>query len=320
MLPDGTKVTWSPSDAMDKSIAELYMALELNGFNGAPLQVSTEEVGQMLKEKDEAGFPAWFLMSRYLKENSNEPGKTPSSMVDDYREGARFPIGHGSSAGGRGDNFAGGTGYKSYGPSAIVALVSGDSRLADRRFLATIEAEMREIIKKMAEARQVKMGSHIPTRSEIMDIADLMTETDTIKGTIDLSVDNYWRNPLDAGSPLANEATAIVFTLVEHWLQLEMAKIDNPSTEADKAWNTRLINMQTGIFNMDEAQIAIFAGYDGYFSDTPDWLTGSAEHSDWPKHTSANFDGQHIMWLNRTALAVLDHTADFDEVQRLSGS
>jgi hypothetical protein len=315
------KVTWGQDAAMNSSIAELYMALELNGFNDFPVQVTSEEAEQLLRERDEKGNPLWFLMTRYVNNNKNEPGKNPTTMVDEYREGERFPIGHGMSAGGRGDNFMGGTGQTYYGPAAIVALVSSESRIADRKFLKTVEVNVREMLKELATSRQVKMGKFNPDAGEIVDIADLMTEADAVKAKMNLnSGGSYDRNTLSTGSPLANEATAIVFTLVEHWLQLEMAKIDNPSTEADAAWNNRLINMQTGIFNMDEAQIAIFAGYDGYFSDTPTWLAGSTvEHDDWPENTGANFDGQHMMWLNRTALAVLDHSSDFNEASRLSG-
>ena len=315
-LPDGRVVNWA--GGMNQSIAELYMALELNGYNDPPVQVSTAEAEQMLVEKDESGKPRWFMMTRYLNTNSSEPGKSPASMVAEYREGPRFPIGQGSSAGGRGDNFAGGSGYSGYGPSGIVALVSADSRIADRQFLGAVESNLQKLLTQMAEARQVSMASFTPTSADAVDIDELMALTDTLKSAIDFSNTGRYSTSYTAGSPLANEARALVFTLAEHWLQLEMAKIDNPTSEADIAWNKRLVNMQTGIYKMDEAQIALFAGYDGYFSQTPSWLTGSAEQSDWPQHTPKDFGGNQIMWLNRTALAVLDNTATYDEASRLS--
>jgi hypothetical protein len=124
---------------------------------------------------------------------------------------------------------------------------------------------------------------------------------------------------------LANEATAVISTLVEHWLQLELAKIASPSDEEEREWNERLLRMQQGIFGMDDSRLAIFMGYDGYFSNEQPWFNnrvdiGSVEHSDWSARTEKDFSSTQIIWLNRTALTVLDRTASRDDAQKILGA
>jgi hypothetical protein len=311
-LPDGTKVDWSDSST-NASIAELYMAMDLNGYNDLPVQVSTEEAEQMLREKDSNGKPRWFIMTRYVDSKRSTTGKSEQQMVAEYIEGTRFPVGQGSSYGGRGDNFAGGSGYTSYGPGAIVALVSADSRIADKRFLENITTKLQDALKEMAQARQVKLSSRLTlTPGEAMDIDEFMGFVDTLKTNIDFGSSKF-----PTGSPISNETRAIVTTLMEHWLQLEISKIESATNPDDIEWNNRLTRMQTGMYNMDEAQIALFAGYAGYFSETPTWLTGTAEHSTWAENTGRDFNGAQVIWLNRTALTVLDKMADFNEATRL---
>jgi hypothetical protein len=312
-LPDGTVVDWSDS-ATNASIAELYMAMDLNGYNDLPVQVSTEEAEQMLREKDSTGKPRWFIMSRYVDSKKSKTGKTEQQMVSEYVEGTRFPVGQGASYGGRGDNFAGGAGYNSYGPGAIIALVSADTRIADKKFLERITLKLQDALKEMAQARQVALSNRLTlTPGEVMDIDEFMGFVDTLKTNIDFSSSRF-----PTGSPISNETRAIVTTLMEHWLQLEISKIESATNPDDIEWNNRLTRMQTGMYNMDEAQIALFAGYAGYFSETPTWLTGTAEHSTWAENTGRDFGQAQVIWLNRTALTVLDRMADHTEATRLN--
>jgi hypothetical protein len=325
ILPNGDKVDWGAS-YNHQSIAEMYMAMELNGYNDQPVQVSMEEALAMMKERDDAGKPRWFMMSRWVSGNKDRPQLTTDDMVTEYRQGTRWPPGAGQSAGGRGDNFAGGAGFSGYGTEGIIALVSADSKIANREFLGDVEKSLRSMIKKLATARHLPMAEDdsVDKSQPLMTEDELMSFADTLKGSIPF---DKWRNlpNIKAGSPLANEATAVISTLVEHWLQLELAKMASPSDEEEREWNERLLRMQQGIFGMDDSRLAIFMGYDGYFSNEQPWFNnrvdiGSVEHSDWSARTEKDFSSTQIIWLNRTALTVLDRTASRDDAQKILGA
>ena len=292
------------------------MALELNGYNDIPVPVTLEEAQELLKEKDENGKPRWFMMSRYLDVNSNTPGVTPDAMVIEYISGERYPIGAGGSAGGRGDNFAGGVGLTNYGNSGIVALVSANSKIANKEFLENIATTVTKLTQQMAAARHVEMdGVEISPDPKIWDDA-LMDLADTLKTSI--NINSWWDTK--PGTPVAQEGQAIVSTLVEHWVQLELAKHKNPDTEAELDWNSRLTSMQKGITTMDGAQIALFAGYDGYFSNKPRWMNDTSEHSDWSANEDGNLSRQQTIWLNRTGLVVVNKPMTNQESKNLSES
>ena len=246
-------------------------------------------------------------------------------MVTEYREGTRWPPGAGHSAGGRGDNFAGGYGQTGFGSEGIIALVSADSKIANRAFLMDVERSMHSIVKKLAAARHLPPdeGTSADKSQPLMTDDELMSFVDTLKGSIPF---DKWSNlpNIKPGSPLANEAKAVISTLAEHWVQLELAKMPNPTSEQEIEWNERLLRMQQGIFGMDDSRLAIFMGYDGYFTNPQDkWLSRSVdisatEHSDWSDKTKQNFNGDQIIWLNRTALAVLDRTGTHADARELT--
>jgi hypothetical protein len=315
LLPDGRKVNWGNGYGNgNESIAELYMALELNGYNDIPVPVTLEEAQELLKEKDENGKPRWFMMSRYLDTNTNTPGVTPDAMVIEYISGERYPIGAGGSAGGRGDNFSGGSGISGYGNSGIVALVSANSRIANRQFLDNIAQTVTKLTQKMASARHIEMdGVTFDSSVDKLLDTELMDLADTLKTSI--NINSWWG--ARPGTPVAQEGQAIVSTLVEHWVQLELSKHVNPDTEAEIDWNNRLTSMQKGMTTMDGAQIALFAGYDGYFSNHPSWMRDTSEHSDWSNNEDVNLSRQQVIWLNRTGLVVVNRPMTNQESKNL---
>lgn len=323
-LPDGRTVREAGASGSepDKSIAELHTMLELNGYNDPPVQVSTDEARAMRSDTRENGKPAWFLMSRYLNTNSNTPGKTPTDMVDEYREGPRFPTGGGATAGGRGDNFAGGTGFSGYGPAGIAALVSAEAKITHRQFLMQISSQTQEKIRELANKRHVSLGSRVAPAftGTPLDDDELMDLVDSLKQTLSFpSMGGYGGQRLQPGDPQWDEAVAISSTLMEHWLQLELAKRRGDDlTDEDVEWNSRLLRMQQSIYHMDEAQIAVFAGYDGYFSQAPSYAQQSSySNDDWSLHADRDFNDAQVMWLNRTALAVLERALTHAEISQL---
>ena len=78
--------------------------------------------------------------------------------------------------------------------------------------------------------------------------------------------------------------------------------------------------MQKGITTMDGAQIALFAGYDGYFSNKPRWMNDTSEHSDWSANEDGNLSRQQTIWLNRTGLVVVNKPMTNQESKNLSES
>jgi hypothetical protein len=129
-------------------------------------------------------------------------------------------------------------------------------------------------------------------------------------------------NGLSAGDPRYDEAVSIASMAIEHWLQIELSKISAPEgelSEDDQDWNARLLRMQRSIFAMDEARVAIFAGYDGYFTNTQSGARNkNYKNEDWYKIKDKNMNTSQIMWLNRTALAVLARTMTQPESVRFS--
>lgn len=311
ILPDGTKVTWGGGRSDNGSIAELFTAMELNGYNDPPVQVSREEFEALKAEKRENGKPQWFMMTRWLKQNSDRPDVSPTQMVQEYIEGTRWPVGAGGSAGGRGDNFAGGGGYThgGYGDHGIIALVSADSRMTDRPLLSSVNKVVQKQLQEAAEQRHVNMTPKYPktvfsTPTPITD-DELEQLIDSLKANLAKELSSSFND----GEPRKDEARILAAAVLEHWLQLELSKIkgDNLTPEQIQ-FNERIGRMQTSIYMMDEAQLAILGGYDGYFSNTLMGHRSAGYSSDnWADHYGNNFDGQgtQVMWLNRTGLVVL---------------
>jgi len=324
ILPNGDTVEehGASGQTSDSSIAELHMSLDLNGYNDAPLQLSDEEFENALKEKDDEGNPRWHFMSRFLDKNDKRKELTPDMMVEEYRQGERWPIGGGGQAGGRGDNFQGGSGLSYYGPAGIGALVSSRARVADRAWLDNISDMIKDVLRDASTRRHVEMSPSIANIGPRVDDDELMELIDNLKIAMLTNSSYSSFNGLSAGDPRYDEAMSIASTAIEHWLQLELSKISVPEgelSEDDQDWNARILRMQQSIFNMDEAQVAIYAGYDGYFTQLPSWARGKGyKNEDWYKNTDKNMNSTQIMWLNRTALAVLGRTMTHADASRFS--
>jgi hypothetical protein len=323
-LPNGKTVEehGASGSTSDASIAELHMTLELNGYNDAPLQLSDEEFENALKERDDEGNPLWHFMSRYLNPNSSRPELTPDMMVEEYRQGERWPIGGGGQAGGRGDNFQGGSGLTYYGPSGIGALVSARAKVADRQWLDDISDVIKDVLRDASTKRHVATSSSITYTGQKIDDDELMQLVDNLKTAMMTNRSYSSLNGLSAGDPRYDEAVSIASMAIEHWLQLELSKISGAEDELnpeDKDWNERLLRMQQSIFNMDEAQVAVYAGYDGYFTNRQPFMRDrNYSNADWSKNTDKNMNNQQVIWLNRTALAVLGRSMTHSDASRYS--
>ena len=324
ILPNGQTVEeyGASGSTSDSSIAELHMSLELNGYNDAPLQLSDEEFENALKEKDDEGNPLWHFMSRFLDKNDKRKDLTPDMMVEEYRQAERWPIGGGGQAGGRGDNFQGGSGLTYYGPAGIGALVSSKARVADRQWLDDISDMIKDVLRDASSRRHVEISPSIMSIGTKVDDDELMELIDNLKIAMITNSSYSSFSGLTTGDPRYDEAMSIASMAIEHWLQIELSKISVPEgglSEDDEEWNARLLRMQQNIFNMDEAQVAIYAGYDGYFTNRPPWARSKDyKNEDWYKNTDKNMNSQQIMWLNRTALAVLHRTMTHADAARFS--
>jgi hypothetical protein len=323
-LPNGKTVEehGASGQTSDSSIAELHMTLELNGYNDIPLRLSDEEFENALKERDDEGNPLWHFMARYLNPNNNRPDLTPSDMVEEYRQGERWPIGQGGQAGGRGDNFQGGTGLTYYGDAGIGALVSSKAKVTDRQWLDDISDMIKDVLRDASTRRHVATNSSIVYLGQKADDDELMQLIDDLKTAMLTNRSYSSFSGLSAGDPRYDEAVSIASMAIEHWLQLELSKISGSEDELsveDNDWNERLLRMQQSIFNMDEAQVAVYAGYDGYFTRRPQFMRGKDyNNADWSKNTDKNMNSEQIIWLNRTALAVLDRTMSHSDAARFS--
>jgi hypothetical protein len=346
VLPSGTKVDWAGSPSSNSEIAQLYAAMTFSGYNDLPIVVNEEELELLINERDESGKPKWFVMTRYVKENpSAKPGSSAADLAREYLYGDRWPVGSGGSMGGRGDNYAGGYGYQHYGDGGILTLVSADSRITSRGALVAIKARTVEMIEEAAAQRDIEMldylRNEITSRTtstsisddELQSLVNKIKENTAAKSTKRFKTRGWSNNTVDinlsTGTPLTEEVMATSNALFELWTQLELIKL--PQTDDDsKEWNERILALQKTIFDMDEAEIAIFAGYDGYTSQELDFVSLKEDNATWREILSQTFDPpggnrtsfrglsnpQQIMWLNRTGLVIFEEIEDYDQIEK----
>ena len=279
-LLDGTEVNWAGS--YNNTTAELNTAMELNGYNDLPVKVSPEEAADMVKNPGET---KWFVASRYVNRNPNKPDVTTSQMVEEWLGGTRWPVGGGGSAGGRGDNFAGGLGFSSYGDSAVVILIPSTAKIGYRQDLYEIKSRVRAAVAQLQ-----------------IDGVDMMNDEQLAKA-VDEKIDSAimgFQNYLGDTRPVAlAQGIAAIRKLLSQYQQIQMLKVKNPKTQREKDANAALDTVLKNIAASDEAKIALLLGLDGYFSSS----TPSDDWTDGYDHTLSN---EQIMILNRTGFAAID--------------
>jgi hypothetical protein len=243
-------------------------------------------------------------------------------MVEEYSKGERYPVGEGGSAGGRGDNYAGGEGYHGYGPGAIMALVNRDAKLTDRQTLMDGMQKLRETLRlltglrgrKINEPRYYGGSDEIKTGDDIYDDKQIQDAVDAQVASIRAEVAKLAQQKSQAVKEKDVLTAEAVANLVEYWLQLELLKIPySPSLGSDqKKYNSQLEDMQTMIFHFDEALLATFMGLDGYFSG----YEGGDGFDTWADSfkDEIRMNGNQIMWLNRTALAVAEKAKSMADI------